>query len=96
MKQKNHKQESTILGACNYSIATLDGIRKTLLDYGNPKKELNWAVGGLIITLSTQLLRICHERIMESVAVGEPNARDDIKFIQSEFNKFIDGMINHE
>lgn len=89
-------QERTILGACDYSIASLQNIRKTLMDHGNSKKELNWAVGGLIITLTSHLLRVCHERIIESVEAGEPNAKEDIKFIQEKFNEFVNGMIDNE
>lgn len=88
-------QKRTIMGACDYSIATLQGIKKTLADVGNPKKEINWAIGGVIITLSSYLLKLCSDRFT-SLDSEEANAKEDIKAIQTQFNEFIDRMLNNE
>lgn len=88
-------QERTIMGACDFSIATLQGIKKTLSDLGNPKKEINWAIGGVIITLTSHLLHLCNDRFT-SIDGEQPNAKEDIKAIKEQFNEFIDRMLNHE
>jgi hypothetical protein len=88
-------QERTIMGACDYSLATLQGIKKTLGDISNPNKEINWAIGGVIITLTSHLLKLCGEQFMSEER--EPaTAKEDIKAIQTQFNEFIDRMLTHE
>lgn len=87
------KQNRTILGACEYSIATLQGIKKSLMDYGHPNQDITWAVGGLIVTLSSHLLKLCNEIFLDVAKTGDPNAKDDIREIQDKFNAFIDGML---
>ena len=89
-------QTRTIMGALDYSIATLQGIRTTLMDISHPKKELNWAVGGIIATLTSQLLRICNNTFVETGNNGEADAKQDIKSIQVKLNAVIDEMIGHE
>ena len=88
-------QRRTIMGACDYSIATLQGIKKTLGDISNTNKEINWAIGGIIITLTSQLLKLCNDRFM-SLDSEEANAKEDIQAIQTQFNEFIDWMLNNE
>jgi hypothetical protein len=88
-------QERTIMGACDYSLATLQGIKKTLGDISHPNKEINWAIGGVIITLTSYLLKLCGEQFMSEER--EPSsAKEDIKAIQAQFNEFIDRMLNND
>ena len=89
-------QNRQIMGCLNYSLATLQEIKTTLSDVSHPHKEMNWAVGGIISTLSTQLLRICNDTFVQTGNSGEANAQDDLREIQAKFNDFMDRMINHE
>lgn len=89
-------QNRTIIGALDYSIASLQNIKTTLMDISHPQKELNWAVGGIITTLVSQLLRNCHETFIDTGNTGEANAKEDMKQIQAKFNDFMDRMINNE
>lgn len=88
-------QNRTIMGALDYSIASLQGMKKVLMDISHPQKELNWAVGGLITILVSHLLRDCQETFIETGHAGEANAQDDLRIIQAKFNEFIEGMINN-
>jgi len=90
------KQNRTIMGACDYSIAVLQNLKKTLMDYGNPNQEMTWAIGGIVVTLSSQLLKLCHEIFIDASKSGEPNAKEDIRAIQKSFNEFIDRMVTHD
>jgi len=85
-----------IMSACEYSITSLQNIKKGLLDVGNPKQELVWAIGGIIVALSSNLLAITHEVIEQAPTQDNPNALNDLKEIKKRFNDFIDGMMGNE
>jgi hypothetical protein len=89
-------QKRTIIGACEYSIATLQNLKKDLQDVGANNPELNWAIGGIVATLSSNLLQICDQVFQESVAEGKPDAKQDLTEIKERFSDFIDRMVNHE
>jgi hypothetical protein len=89
-------QKRTIIGACEYSIATLQNLKKDLQDIGASNPELNWAIGGIVATLSSNLLQICNQVFQESVADGKPDAKQDLTEIKDRFSQFIDTMVNHE
>lgn len=88
-------QNRTIMGALDYSIASLQGIKKALMDISHPQKELNWAVGGIIITLTSNLLRTCQDTFMETGQTGDANAKSDMQLIQGKFNDFMNRMIDN-
>lgn len=85
-------QKRTIMGACDYSIATMQNIKKNLANVDNINAKATWAVGGIVCSLTANLLKICTEVIETSLASGEANAMDDLTKIQNEFNQFIDRM----
>jgi hypothetical protein len=89
-------QNRTIMGALNYSLASLQNMKSTMMDISHPHKELNWAVGGIITTLTSTLLRICHETFLDTGNTGEANAKHDVKVIQDKFNEFVNGMVNND
>jgi len=89
-------QNRSIIGALDYSITSLQNIKTTLMDISHPQKELNWAVGGVIVALMSQLMRICHETFVETGNTGDANAKDDLVLIQSKFNDFMHRMINND
>lgn len=89
-------QKRTIIGACEYSIATMQNLKKDLQDIGAANSELNWAIGGIVATLSSNLLQICNQVFQESVADGNPNAKQDLTEINTRFSDFIIRMVNHE
>jgi hypothetical protein len=89
-------QKRTIIGACEYSIATMQNLKRDLQDVGANNPELNWAIGGIVATLSSNLLQICNQVFQESVADGKPDAKQDLTEIKERFSQFIDQMVNHE
>ena len=89
-------QKRTIMGACDYSLAALQNLKKDLAEIGAKHSETNWAIGGIVITLVSQLIRTCGTVFEESAQSGEPNAKQDITEIQTRFNEFVTRMVNHE
>lgn len=89
-------QNRTIIGALDSSLARLQSIKTALMDISHPHKEINWAVGGLITTLTSKLLCVCYEVINDANTSQEASAIDDLKLIQSKFNDFMDRMVNNE
>ena len=85
-----------IMSACEYSITSLQNIKKGLLDVGNHKQELVWAIGGIIVALASNLLAIAHEVIEQAPAQDNPSALTDLLEIKKRFNDFIDGMMGNE
>ena len=89
-------QNRTIMGALDFSLESLKNMKTAMMDISHPNKELNWAVGGIITTLVSNLIRVTHETILDTGNAGEANANDDLKIIQTKFNEFMDRMINHD
>ncbi len=89
-------QKRTIIWACEYAIATMQNLKKDLQDIGAANQEVNWAIGGIVATLSSNLLQICDQVFQESVADGNPNAQQDLTEIKERFSGFIDRMVDHE
>lgn len=90
---KEVASRSSVMRSTEYCIETLKNIRKSLMDVGNPKQEILWAVGSLIIVLTTGILSIAHEVLMKTD--DEPaSAIEDLKEIQKRFNDFFDQMID--
>lgn len=89
-------QRRTIMGACEYSIATMQNLKKDLQDVGAANQEVNWAIGGIVATLASNLLQICDQVFQESVAGGNPDAKQDLTEINTRFSDFIARMVNHE
>ena len=87
---------STVMNACEYCLCTLTQMKETLLDYGSPNQKVRWAVGGLIITLNSNLLSIVQEVLGNAVKNPTPDANEDLKEIREKFNQFIDRMIAYE
>lgn len=89
-------QKRTIMGACDYSLAALQNLKKDLSEIGAAHSETNWAIGGIVITLVSQLIRTCGNVFEEAAQSGEANAKQDIAEIQHRFNEFVSQMVNHE
>jgi hypothetical protein len=89
-------QKRTIMGACDYSIATLQILKKDLGEVGNPNHELNWAIGGIIISLTSNLIKICGEVFVDAARTGEQNAKTDIEEVKNRFNEFVYTMLNQD
>lgn len=88
-----NKLNTNIISALNNNIDALNGIRKALLDISHPQKELNWAVGGIIVTLSSFLMSTCHQVFTNENAANSASAYDDVSKIKDEFVRFVDGML---
>ncbi len=89
-------QKRTIIGACDYSIATMQNLKKDLQDISAVNPEINWAIGGIVATLVSNLIQICDQVFQIAAASGKPNAKQDLTEIKEQFNQFIDRMVNHE
>lgn len=88
-------QRRTIMGACDYSIATLQQIKKDLGEIGNPNELMNWSIGGMVITMVSHLIQVCDKVLKKSVESGQGSAASDLKTIQDEFNIFFECMLNN-
>ncbi len=89
-------QRHTIMGACEYSIASMQNIKKGLMDIGSKNAEVNWAIGGIVSSLTSNLLQICNDVFTTAAQSGEPNAKQDLSEIKERFNDFIDRMVSHD
>lgn len=89
MKTNDVKQRRTIVGAMDYTIASLNDIKKTLFDRELENQNKNWAVGGFIITLQSNLMRIIQETLHRE---EKRTAIDDLNTIQERFNALIEQM----
>lgn len=89
-------QRRTIMGACEYSIASLQNLKKGLIDTSAKNIELNWAVGGIVATLTSNLIQLCDEVFNEALQTGEANAQQDITEILLRFTKFVERMLKNE
>lgn len=89
-------QRRTIIGAIEYSIATLQNLKKDLQDISASNPELNWAIGGIVATLTSNLLQTCDQVFQESAMSGNPNAKQDMTEIKHRFVEFIERMVEHE
>ena len=92
MKSQRH----TILGACEYSLQAIADLKKGLIEHGASHQETVWAIGGIIVTLTSNLLQICDQVFNEAVQSGEPNARQDLTEIKERFNAFIERMVDND
>ncbi len=86
-------QKRQILGALDYSLASLNNLKKSLTQYGEKQSDIQWAVGGLFAMLASFLLSTMHEIIYENPVSENNDAKTDILEIQKRFNNFIDDMI---
>lgn len=89
-------QKRTIIGACDYSIATMQNLKRDLQDISANNSELNWAIGGLVATLVCNLIKICDHVFKEATASGDPNAKQDLTDIKERFAGMVEQMVNHE
>lgn len=94
---RSNQNRRSIVSACEYSLENLKNIKKSLLDVNksHDTQQMNWAVGGLIITLSSNLMSMCNDVILTSLQDESSSARDDILEIQKQFNEFINEMIEN-
>jgi hypothetical protein len=60
---------------------------------------MQWAIGSVITTLVSNLLRICNTVIGDSLEASQispdADATSDLRRIQAEFNEFIDKMLGN-
>lgn len=89
-------QKRTIMGACDYSLAALQNLKKDLADISAKHGETNWAIGGIVITLVSHLIRTCGNVFEEAAQSGELNAKQDVAEIQTRFNEFVNRMVDRD
>ena len=91
-----NNQKRTIMGACDYSLETLQNLKKDLSDVSAKNSAANWAIGGIVIALVSHLIQTCGTVFDEAAQSSEPNAKNDISEIQKRFNEFLNNMVNQE
>ena len=89
-------QRRTVMGACDYSIQYLNSLKKSFMDLGNKNMETTWAVGGVVVTLTSNLIQMSDEVFGQSMQTGESDAKSDLLEIKTRFNAFIDRMLDSE
>jgi hypothetical protein len=85
-----------IMSGCEYAIAKLNTIKKSLLNPDNSQNIDLWAIGSLIVILASNLISISDEVITHGVEDGILDSKADLREIQRKFNEFIDEMVGHE
>lgn len=90
------KEKHSIMSACDYAVHTLQGLRRGMVDIGSPNQKIAWAIGSLIVALTSNLLKICQETIEDAAKNPVPNARQDLLLIKEKFNSFMDRMLENE
>jgi len=85
-----------VMSACEFSITSLQNIKKGMMDSSHPKHAIIWAIGSIIVTLSSNLISISQDVIQKAANTAEPDAIEDLKEIQTRFNEFMDRMIGNE
>lgn len=86
-------QARTIMGAAEYCLHSIQNLKRGMQDHGGKNQKISMAVGGLIVTMVSNLLQISQEVIEQAAQNPQPNAKDDIKEIQAKFNDFLSRMI---
>jgi hypothetical protein len=89
MKNQNH----TTIRAIDYSIATLQQMKKDLMGANEKIKTELWAINSIVSSLTAHLLRECHIIITESARAGEADMRKNLIEIQKNCYDFIEQMI---
>lgn len=89
-----HKQGIT--KALEYLLFNLKTIQKELLNIDSQKKAYAWAIGGLLVTLTANLMKISENVINSSLEKNENDAKQDLVNIKEQFNHFIDKMISNQ
>lgn len=90
MQTPNQKQ--SIVRMCESTLQYLTDIRKTLLNVDDPKAQHHWALGGFIITLVGNYLRII-QGVIHDANRDNLSAKDDLLKIKEQVNAFLDDMI---
>lgn len=85
-------QRRTIMGGIDYTLSTMHQLKKDLMRVDDPNLEVNWARGGIIITLISQLIIIADEVMQVSIKGAEGDAAQDLAEIQTRFNDFLNKM----
>lgn len=86
-------QSGTIIGAAEYCLQSINNLKRGMQDIGSPNQKVAMAIGGLIVTMTSNLLKISQDVIEQAAQSSQPNAKDDLKLIQSRFNDFLTTMI---
>jgi hypothetical protein len=81
------------MGGIDYTLATMHQLKKDLMRVDDPNIDVNWARGGIIVTLVSQLIIIADEVMQESIKSGEGNAREDLTEIRGSFDSFMEQML---
>ena len=67
-----------------------------MLNLGSSGNEAAWAVGGVLVTLVSHLIKSFEEVLEQSRAETCFDAERDIKEIQARFNRFISQMLQDD
>ena len=85
----------TIIGALDYSIITMQELKKDLQDIGAPNHDYTWATASVIVILLSNLIKISKQEFDREVNNALVDSNEMLREIQYEFNQFINGVINH-
>jgi hypothetical protein len=87
-------QKRTIMGGLDYTLASLHEIKRELLDVGGERQKIAWAVGGLVVSLMANLMRMIEDVIMKAAENHETaSAKDDLTEILKRFTALMNQML---
>ena len=84
------------MGAVDYTIATMQQLKKDLMDLGATDHEITWAIGGVVSTMTATLLQTSNDVFVEALQAHDNDMRTEILEIQKRFNAFVDKMVTAE
>lgn len=90
------KHKQGLVKALDYTLTNLKTIQHELFTVDAKKSELAWAVGGLIITITANTMKICEDVISTSTRSEDASAKKDLEDIRDQFNTFINAMIDYQ
>lgn len=90
------KERRSIMGAMEYAQHTLKDIKKHMMDTESPRHEMMWAIGGLVVTIVANAIKIADEVFDESAKSEEMNAKQDLIQIKEKLNIFMDTLIGQD
>jgi hypothetical protein len=90
-------QKRGIINGFEYSIHSLTSLKKQLLDITPTEKpkEMLWAVAGVVSGIVSALIKITDDVIGNDIKGGDPNLKYQICEIQSQFNEFLERMLDN-
>jgi len=92
INEKTAKQRQSIIKASEHILQRTKEWRKCMMNIDNKHQKGAWALGGLLITLTSNLMIITENTFDESMQSGNPDINKDLDTIAHKFNELLTQM----